>query len=163
MGYADGTDWVARAVGEGRAFTVTTDLQNISGQLETALLYIKNPSGSGINIETTKFLVGGDSSSSRAVYRVYDNPTVTADGTSLTIRNTLISDSPQASICEAYMLPTVTDFGALLNMAIAPSNSPSRGINRHYYIHPGHSILVTTANSVSNVKTFSDCYWLEGV
>ena len=145
----------------GKAFTVSTNLVTISGTSEQALLLLKNPSGSGKKILTSHFNFGLDTTTAREVIRVYKNPTVTSNGTSLTIENTLIKASPPSSACEAYKFPTVSSNGTLLNMTIMPANQPSRGFNRFYLVEPDNSILVTVELSVGSVDGFLDIYWIE--
>ena len=145
----------------GKAFTTSTDLVSISGTSEQAFLLLRNPSGSGKKILTSHFNFGLDTTTAREIIRVYKNPTVTSDGTGLTISNTLIKSSPPSSSCEAYKSPTVSANGSLLNMTIMPANQPSRGFNRFYLVEPGNSILVTVELSVGSVDGFLDIYWIE--
>lgn len=156
-------DFVAQAVSEARAFTFTTGLGNIAGNTEQPLALLTNPSGSGKKILVTHFLFGTDSSNVRSIWRAYKNPTVTANGTALTIVNTYIKPSPMVSAMEAYHMPTVSANGTALNMAISPANAPSRGVSRWYFMEPGNSLLVTIENSQSNADSFGDVYWVEGV
>ena len=138
-------------------------MANVSGTSETAFLYLKNPSASDKDALVTHFKFGTDASSVRSLIRIYSNPTVTANGKSLTIANTLIKSSPPSSSMEAYKLPTTTSFGSVLNLDINPNNSPSKGLNRWYWVEPGNSLLITAENSVGNAQSFSDIYWMEGV
>ncbi len=155
---------VASIVREEKAFTTTTDLNNITSQNETPLLLFKNPSGSDIRMLVTHFLIGADSSNARTTYRIYADATVTADGTSIVIANTYLKDTyVYTTAAEAYKLPTISANGTRLNMAIAPADTPSRGINRFYWMDPGHNLLVTVENSVSNTDCFGDIYWLEDI
>lgn len=152
---------IAALVQSKQSFTVTTELTTISSSNETALLYLKNPSASNKIILTSHFKHGTDSSNVRSVVRIYFNPTVTANGTALTIINTYVAASPPASGMEVYKLPTVTDNGTILNLDIAPANVSSKGLNRFYFVDPGNTILATVTNSSANAKTFSDVYWVE--
>jgi hypothetical protein len=154
---------VVQHIRDGKAFTFTSLLQNIDSNTEKDFLLLKNPSGSGKDILITHFKFGTDSQNVRSMIRIYSNPTVTTDGTSLTISNTLIKSSPPSSGMEAYKFPTTSAKGGNLNLDINPSDSPSKGLNRWYWVHPGNSILLTVENSVSNAKTFGDIYWLEGI
>ena len=154
---------VEQRVKDGDAYTVTTGLNQISGTTETAYLYLKNPSGSAKSIMITHFKFGTDSASCRSLLRIYGNPTVSANGTSLTIANTKIMSSTPSSSMEAYRSPTVTANGGVLNLDISPANSPSKGLNRWYFVEPGNSLLVTVDNSQANADSFADIYWIEGV
>lgn len=152
---------VDAAIREGRAFTTTTDLFTITTNQEYPVLLLRNPSASGMLIETTHFLFGTNASSVRTVFRAYASPNVTAVGNALTIANTLVDPTAPSSGVECYREPTVSANGSRLNMAINPANAPSRGINRFYYMVPGAELLVTLENSSSNVSSFADIYWIE--
>jgi hypothetical protein len=152
---------VVNQVGYKRAFKVTTDLNSISGTSEHPYLLLKNPAGSQ-PLLITHFLVGTNSASVRTITRFYANPTVTADGTGLTETNTYITASPPAALASAFMNPTISANGGILNTTISPANTPSRGINRYYWLDGGNNLLVTIENSVSNASTFADIYWIEG-
>ena len=151
---------VSNLVRKDRAFTVTTGLNSL-GNTEHDYLLLKNPSSNDQDILVTHFLVGVDATSVRSIWRAYANPTITSDGTGLTETNTRISASPPAAKAEAFMDPTISARGNILNMAIAPVNTPSRGVSRFYWIAPGNSLLVTIENAVSNAETFADIYWIE--
>lgn len=154
-------DFIATHVNEENSFTVTTNLVTVSGVSEAAFLLLKNPSTSGIEFLVTHFVTGTDSTSARTIWRAYADPTITTNGTALTIVNTHIKTSPEASLMEAYKLPTISVNGQILNMKINPADASSSGINRYYRVSPGHNLLITVENSVSNAKTFTDIYWLE--
>ena len=152
---------VPKEVCDEQAFTVTTELITIDSNSEKDTMLLKNPSDSGKKICLTHFKFGTDSASVRSIFRIYKNPTITTDGTALTVASTYVKSSPASSEMELYKLPTISDRGQILNIDIAPSNSPSKGLNRFYWVDPGNDILVTVDNSVSNAKTFSDIYWIE--
>ncbi len=154
---------ITQIVRDGQAFTVTSGLITVSGMNEYDFLYLKNPVGSGKDILITHFKFGSDSSTSRTLFKVYKNPTVSDDGNPADIANTLVASSTPDSGMESYTDPTVTDRGEILNLDISPSNSPSKGLNRFYWVLPGNSVLITVDNSVANSKTFADIYWAEGI
>lgn len=156
-------DYVSVAVKEKKSFTSTTDLLTIGSNAEVPLLLLKNPSASGVKIMITKFKFGTDSANTRTIIRIYANPTVTANGTALTITNTYIASSLPTPLAETYKSPTVSSNGNILNMDINPINSHSKGLNRTYWVDPGSSVLMTVQNNITNAATFGDIYWLEGV
>lgn len=143
------------------AFTVTTGLGPVSSTDEYDLLMLRNPSGSGKKILITHFAFGVDSTSTRSIIRIYSDPTVTSDGTALSIVNTYITSSPKASVAEAFQDPVISSRGQSLNTVIRHANSDSRGLNRFYWLDPGHVALLTCHNSNANADTFADVYWLE--
>lgn len=154
---------IVQAVRDDKAFTITTELVTIDTNTEKDMILFKNPSSSGKATLVTHFKFGTDSSNVRTLVRVYSNPTVTTNGTALSLTNTHIKSSPPASSMEAYKFPTISNRGDVLNLDINPSDSPSKGLSRWYWVDPGNSLLITVENSSANAKTFGDIYWLEDV
>ena len=154
---------VARLVSYKKAYVVSTDLVSIPTDDETPLMLLINPSGSEKKILITHFLVGTDSNSVRSIFRNYCNPTVTTNGTALIPVNTYIGSSPPASDMEVYKESVVSANGDLLNTAILSEHAESRGINRYYWIEPGHSLMVTVENDMANAKSYGDVSWIEGI
>ena len=146
-----------------KAFTITTDLVSVPTNTEYPILLLKNPTTAEQRIMITHFKFGTDSSNVRSLVRVYFNPTITADGTSVDIANTYVETNQKASDMQAFSQPTISDNGSVLNLDISPSDSPSKGLNRLYFVEPGNEILITIENSSPNAKTFADIYWIEGV
>lgn len=148
-------------VGQGKAFTGTTDLNSIANSSEHPYLYLNNPSSSGKPIMVTHGVIGVDATNVRSIFKFWKNPTVSANGTAVSIVNTWFDASAPASVCQLFRDPTVTSNGTLMNMKIKNANSESGGINRIYWLSPGNSILITVENSVGNADTFADIYWVE--
>lgn len=154
---------VVQNVRHDKAFTITTELVTVDTNTEKALILFKNPSSSGKSTLITHFKFGTDSSNVRTLVRVYSNPTITTNGTALALTNTHIASGVPSSDMEAYKFPTVSSFGSVLNLDINPSDSPSKGLSRWYWVDPGNNILLTVENSTANASTFGDIYWMEGV
>lgn len=155
-------DYIMKAISEERAYTVSSSLVNIPTSSEHPLILLRNPSNSGKPMLVSHFAFGTDSANTRSIFKIYQQPTVTADGSAMTIVNTYVKAGARSPIAEAYVNPTVSDNGQQLNMIIGPGDSPSRGLNRWYWIDPGYEILVTIENSQANVSSFADVYWVEG-
>lgn len=144
-----------------KAFTVNTGLVSIAGVSEHDFLLLKNPSASAVKILMTHFSIGVDSNSVRSMFKIYANPTITNPETALTPVNTYIGDDVPVSKMEAHLDPTISARGLLLDPAIHPSDANSRGINRDYWMDPGHAILVTIENSLANADSFASIHWIE--
>lgn len=155
--------YLSTVVKNKKSFTVTTGLVTVDTNNEKPLILLRNPATSENKILITHFKFGTDSSNVRSLVRIYKMPTITSNGTALTPTNTYVGPDLPASSVEAYKFPTLSDNGDVLNLDINPSDSPSKGLNRKYWIEPGYDLVLTTENSSANAKTFADVYWLEGV
>ena len=154
-------DFVATIANEEKAFFAATMFNNISGTSEHAYLFLRNPSASGVRLVVTHLVLGVNSASTRSLWKVYSNPTSSADGTALTETNTYFKSGAASSNATAFRSPTVSANGALVDVKIVPANSAHIGVNRFYWIDPGNDLLLTVQNSVSNVSTFAGVYYLE--
>ena len=118
------TDVVMKGVRSGTAFIADSGENSISGTSEHDYLILKNPSGSGRRLLITHYVLGVDSTLARTTWRVYASPTVTADGTSITVNNTYAKSSPESAVAEAYRDPTISARGALMTLKLSTGIIP---------------------------------------
>jgi hypothetical protein len=152
---------VERKLMQEDAFIATTDFNSIGVTTGYPYLLFKNPTGNELRALVTHISWGLDSSSARSIVRLCKNPTITSDGTALTVENTYIKASPRATTMEVYKEPTVTANGNQLVVQLTPANTASRGLQRFFMIDPGNSLLVCVENSIANCNTFTEILWLE--
>ncbi len=144
-----------------QAYVSTTDLNSISGTSEHNYMLITNPSSSGKKVMITHFSSGLNSATTRSLLRVYSTPTITTNGTALTVVNTYIKTSPISEVVKIYKDPTISARGTLMDMQVNPSDAPSRGMNRYLILDEGKSLLCSMQNSVTGISTFLTVYFLE--
>lgn len=152
---------IDREARQGQTYTASIDFESVGQTTEKGMIYLKNPSDSGVRVFVTHLVFSTDCTSTRSKYRVYLDPTTTADGTSLTVNNCAAIDSPPSSAIELYKYPTVTANGDLVTMKQVPAASPSFGQNRVFLIDPGHELLASVTNDIINAATFVQIYWVE--
>lgn len=154
-------DFVAQAVNEGKGFFSISPEAAISGITESPLLLLKNPPGSTTRLLITHLVAAINSTSARTKVKIYKDPTITSNGAALGVENTYVKDSPKTPQAEIYKNPMISANGGLIYHGLMPANSPSRGINRFFWIDPGHSILLTIQNDITNTLSSGCMYWLE--
>src|SRR5688572_21991043 len=95
-------------VEEGDCYIINTnDMGGTTGEVPRLLL--TNPSTSKRRLRIYKIKEGVTTSTGNCIFRYYKNPTVTSNGTPMTINNLLIkSDAPSSSML-AYVSPTISD------------------------------------------------------
>jgi len=144
-------------------FIVTTGLVTIATNAETSFLLLKNPSGSGKSLSLTKVFVGLLFNNQNGFFNIYFDPTITSNGTALTISNTNRLSSPIASTMQAFNLPTTTSFGTkILTMPIQQNSSAVQyPLEETIKLSEGKNLLISIDNAANNMPTCINAHWLE--
>lgn len=145
---------------DGFAFSVATALVNV-GTAETPFLLINNVAGATLrDILFQSLTLGSDSSGSRLISRFYINPTVTANGTSLTVGNNNVG-SANTSIATAFQQPTVSSNGTFIAMFLKGAAENSFIVQRNFMIQPTVSVLATLQPAQNNTPCHMSALWME--
>ena len=122
---------------EGRLLVATTPDSSIAGSTfsvdsgfrvattagtDNPILLVKNPSGSGKTLKLVTRFYGCNVNNVLVTYKLYLNPTITSNGTSLTINATKQS-SPPSTVATAFYLPTISSNGTLIDTYVIGQNS----------------------------------------
>lgn len=149
-----------------KLFSISYEWANV-GTSEKNLMYILNPTGSGKNLVVMRIHFSNyDSVSSLTTLRVYANPTITVNGTALTIINRKIKTSPISSVMDAYYDPTTSDLGSLLTTGTtaggaASGNSLILDIDGGIVLEPNNRLLLTGKADGTNRDTAVTVVWGE--
>jgi hypothetical protein len=149
----------------GVLFSTIYEWTNV-GTSEQNLVHLLNPSGSGKNLIILKIVLSCFDTITSAVYfRIYANPTITGNGTALTISNGRIMTSPTASIANAYRDPTTSAIGTFRFSGITPGgtagNSLPLQICGGLIIEPNNRLLITAKADGTNRDTAIYIEWGE--
>jgi hypothetical protein len=162
-------DTIRTAVLNQQGFSVVSEVLPLAAT-ETATFLIKNPTGSGKVLKLNFILCGllqsvGSATGNQDVFRLYLDPTVTANGTAVTISNLYSTSSPAASVMTAFSSPTVTANGTKLGVyAVATQGNDTCLMPQHLtrILDPGHSWLFTQAGIVNGASTgIVQLEWIE--
>jgi hypothetical protein len=145
-------------VSAGKGFITTIDLTNITSGLETNFFLINNPNASGKVIKLYNIKMG--LLSGKSVIRFYLNPTITTNGTALTINKLLTSGT--ASIASAYSAPTTSARGTMLS-AIQIDFGQLLDVNYDLarFIQPNENLLISVDGSASGLDYTLSLLWEE--
>src|ERR1700731_4825604 len=122
----------------GQQFVLPINVTTIASTSETPLAYITNPAGSGKTMFiVSKKYAGNDTT----FFRLYLGPTVSAPGTSTTVRN-MRPACTNSSISVCYVSPTVSSNGTLLSVVIV-NGGYSIDSSSMVILDPGQALLVT--------------------
>lgn len=158
-GSAYSTDDLDGYMREGFTFSASTDFITISGTSETPVFLLKNV-GSTRLIQLYSLAFGADSNSSRAIFKFYAQPTITSNGTTVTVRNNYIGHT-QGTVAETYHSPTISANGTFVTALLLGSSQNTFIAVRSIIIPPGVNILATVQNSQNNTPVIISPLWRE--
>lgn len=151
--------------GNGYCFT-TLDGQLSVGTADKPVLYLKNNSGTKTVYIYSIFMVADAAVPGNWLeYRLYYQPTITVNGTALTIVNGIAGNS-SSSVANAYANPTASSKGSLIRVwedgagnSPGPLKQPSA--NRYWILPPGTSLLVTASAKGNSTIMYGTFDWFE--
>jgi hypothetical protein len=134
----------------GRGFIITTNIVTVSLSSEADFFLLKNPSGSGKNIRIKELLISIEASTQQgSVIRIYKNPTITADGTALTIGK--LKTGQADGVATAYLSPTISTRGTLREVFQIGLNTFLRDYALARYVNENETFLITVQGTKTNV------------
>lgn len=151
-------------VAAGQVFSVVvSDFNLASSTTDNPIMLIKNPSGSGKNLYIIDIFTGTTESTVATKYQVFANPTVTTNGTSLTVRSRTIKTSPTATVMEAYSGPTVSASGNSLSIFVnqQAQNAVSIITSFQVRVEANNTLLITGRPSSNNRTANITVVWSE--
>lgn len=148
-------DELSQYVSTGFAFA-TSILTLTVNTAETNLVYITNPNGSGKTFYLAVSLLTTDISKANfGTFTFYTGPTVTVNGTAMTIVN-LLAGSANASVVSAFSGPTTSAKGNLVETQFYGGNNASAqnwkisDYLNPYIILPANNKLLLTGSAKAN-------------
>lgn len=147
----------------GKGFTTLTQEITISNTLENDFFLLKNPVSSGKIVRFQNLLMYLEKGTSVVfgTFRIYRQPTITADGTALTI-NKIRPSQTASSVCSAFKLPTISSRGTL----VTSLRSNTEQFNQRFqdlgrYLEENNNLLVTFQPETSGTTATVLFEWLE--
>lgn len=143
----------------GKVYSATVDFTAISGTSEVPFLLFKNPSGSGKTAQIKYMKIGDNSEGYGAEFKLYSMPTITDNGTSVSIVNHLIGGS--ASSMEVYLSSTASANGTFIEPFFMPCADKPEEYARSYWVDEGGLVLLTVEPEISNLPCMAEFTWWE--
>ncbi len=151
-------------ISNGNAYVVTTVATTV-GTTETNAFYLKNGSSKTIYVFNI-FMLGNSANGNNWIdFRAYYNPTVTVNGSSLTITN-LLAGSANASTATAFVTSTTSSRGTLVKFWNAGINN-SAGVLQdatfsNYFVLPANQSILITVQCKANGQAYDGTLmWFE--
>lgn len=146
---------------EGRGFTALSGFTTIPNTTETDFLLFKNPVSSGSLVRLKEFLLTiGGTSAQRSIFRFYRNPTITANGTPLTVSKVL-STGIHANVLQVYQTPTISVRGSVIQLFAVDFNTYIRDQDLARFITEGANLLLSVQGSANNIEHNVSAAWAE--
>lgn len=145
-------------------FSVSTTLNMASGGSDNALILIKNLTANTKKLFIIDVFAGCSSAASvTVIFKIFSNPTVSANGTTLTISNRYRKTSPAATVMEAYTLPTVSASGVQISSFVNGQGANAVNVITGFQlvIDPNQTLLVTGAPTSNNKEAVITVVWSE--
>jgi hypothetical protein len=142
------------------AFTITP------ANADNVAVYIKNPSASGKTlvlqqIEITCNATSGGTSAALVLWKLFANPTSSANGTTATINTTSIGSGATTAMT-AFTTPTVSANGTLLYASTATAGVPTVQKDMTIFrLAANNNLLITLNGGVNNVVVDVVVLWSE--
>jgi len=124
-------------------------------------ILLKNPDGNTKNIIISD-ITFSTTTNSRILYRIYFNPIVTDNGTSLTPYCTRLGSNIN-SLCKVYSIPTISpdENGIMLRSYSLYASTERLELDGKLILKPGTSLLITARPSANTVSSTVDMTWAE--
>lgn len=140
-------------------YMITTGSSTIAGTSETPLVLITNPVINTFNLLLfTKKLVA-TTAGHTATLNIYANPTITGNGTPLTVSPLRVDTNAPATSMTAFTGPTVSANGTLIGSLFAGNQEDIDTIP--LVVDPANSILLTITVSNASDKVTAQLAWVE--
>lgn len=150
-----------------KIFQLAETLTITGGGTENNFLLLKNPSGSGKRMRLIDITLGFTNSINvMAFFKLYASPTVTANGSALTIKPGRIGGSTPASAIEAYFRPTISVRGSeYINLMVSGGpGSPSSyhlDFDQSILVDENYAVLLTGTPDGTNRNVLLTLRWAE--
>lgn len=134
-----------------------------SSSVDNPLILFKNPSGSGIRVYFFQLTGNSTISNERTTFRIFQNPTVTTNGTAYTPKPRCIGNGSDPSDCLVYSLPTLSAYTDGMSTVESGENTNSQDIVdvQQMCIMPNNSIVLTGKPKSNNRIQAVTMVWAE--
>jgi hypothetical protein len=150
-----------------KIFQICETITITGGGTENNFLLIKNPSGSGKKIKIIDLTLGfSNTVSVLAVFKLYASPTITTNGTSLTIKPGRIGAGTPSSAMQAYSTPTISVRGTeYINLMVSGGSNIASSyhldVDQSIIVDENYNILITGTPDGTNRNVLITMRWAE--
>lgn len=154
--------WIAtQQYNNGKIFNVTRSA-NVAAGAEVPFLLLRNPSGSACALRNALLEINHSAVTTFTI-NAYIGPTITNNGTGLTIRSHLVKASPPSSLINAYGSPTISNNGTFGKGKVTISPGGLLDLTRSLILYPNRDLLFTAQHTTAVVAQGLNLFfeWIE--
>jgi len=146
-----------------QTFSASASINAALSGTDNPILLLKNPSGSGRVMYISKISLGASVTNVSIECKIYSNPTITLNGTSLTTRQRNIGNSPASGSITAFTLPTLSVLGNQISAFENGQNNNSVVFGDEFTIavQPNNNIIIVANPSSNNRLVAITAIWVE--
>jgi hypothetical protein len=150
-------------VSANKVYVTAFNVNMPSAGTDNPLLLVRNPTGSGKILYVYKLGFGSTVANVSAIFKVFANPTVTANGTSQAAVSLNIGGGAPVASMLSTSTPTVTAAGSEIESYEAGSNNNSGSFVEDFSIHvaANNSLLITGNPASNNRDAALTIVWVE--
>lgn len=154
---------IQQLVDTNQMYCIAVDLNMASSSTDNPLILLRNPLGSGKKIYIFKIQAGTTVTNVSVEFKVFGNPTVTSNGTSITAVSRNIGGGAPTATALVTSIPTISANGSgMSNLSQGQNSTPLFfGEDFSMEIQPGSSLLFTGSPSSNNRNAAITFIWLE--
>jgi hypothetical protein len=146
-----------------KIYSIAENINQTSAGSDNPLVLMRNPSGSGKTFYFYKLITGVNVTNVASNFKVFINPTITTNGTSVTPVSLNIGGGAPASVMLLTTLPTVSASGTVIYTYVSGQNSYSVNYIDDFSIrvNANNSILITGDPASNNREAVITLVWME--
>jgi len=146
-----------------KTYTNAFEINAATGGADNTQILIRNPNGSGKILYFFMISAGVEINNVFVTYKVFANPTVTANGTAQTPASLNIGGGASAAIALINTLPTVSSSGTMIVAKVMSQNGnqvelTTKGI---IAVNPNNSLLISAEPQSNNRISAYTLHWAE--
>lgn len=144
-------------------YGIAVDVNAASGSTNNNVVLFRNPVGSGKNVYIYRIFAGCTVTNVGVEFKVFSSPTVTANGSAVTIGSRFVNNGAPASSMLVNTLPTISAQGTAVAVAMFGHNTDSVILSEGFSfgVAPGGTILITANPSSNNRNVAIEISWAE--
>lgn len=153
---------IVQYVDDEKVFAYSNEIEMATSDTDNPLLLITNPTSSGKTLYLYLITGGIGVENNYAHFKLWGQPTITSNGTSVTPRNRNIGSST-SSVVNVYELPTISDNGNLHEMKTYGQNNNSVNFEIDFalFVPENKSILITGSPKSNSRDATLTVVWAE--
>lgn len=147
-----------------KTYGISVDVNGAIGGADNSSILIRNPNGSGKVLHIFRFNAGVNVTNVLVQYKIFANPTVTINGTSVTPTSLHVGGGASASVALITTLPTVTVLGTskLWSVSLGQNSGTLDSLlNGEIIVEPNNSIVITAQPASNNRESTFCIQWAE--